>query len=607
MVKSSANAMPATGLLLARGLGLQSVAKREAVIVIAAIAASALAVWMTLSANFLAHPGWLAAQKADLILGPVLSGIYWLRRRPASRFGPVMIAVGFSTVPYILQSSATPWLFSVGVAWEGPLFLATLALILAFPSGRLDGRAERLILGAGVVGVVVPIVVVCLLSPQISPGAAIASCGGACPANALLVSPHPGAADWFARAGGISIVVVDLATLVLIGWRFATGTPPRRRALVIGAPIALTFLATQIARQVAWLADIEPDTILQWTYVAAGAALWYGFGLALIAAELFAGRVLRRVVEASLRRPSLSGIEAMLRGLVGDPHLRLLFWSPVGRDWVDGNGVRAAPAAGQVLSPVERDGRPAAAIVHDAPLTDEPELVHTAGAVALLAQENAELELAWADSLRQLRDSRARLAAAGEVERRALERDLHDGAQQQITALLVKLTLIRETLPEGSAAHDQLAALESEIEETLQEVRRLAHGIYPVSLAESGIVGALRGVASRSGGTIEIIDEGIGRYAPEVESAVYYCCLEALQNATKHAGPGAAVVIRLYQSGPALHFVVHDDGPGFDPSARSGGVGLRNIHDRIDALHGRLEITSLPGRGAVVAGAVPAR
>ncbi len=123
--------------------------RREAVIAIAAIIAAVAAVWVTLRADFLAYPGWLAAQKADIILGPVLAGLYWLRRRPASRFGPIMIAVGFLSVPYILQSSAAPWAFSLGVLWEGPIFVTTLALILAFPTGRLDGTVERLILAVG--------------------------------------------------------------------------------------------------------------------------------------------------------------------------------------------------------------------------------------------------------------------------------------------------------------------------------------------------------------------------------------------------------------------------------------------------------------------------
>ena len=115
-----------------------------------ATAAAALAVWVTLSADFLAYPGWLAAQKADIILGPVLVGLYWIRRRPASRFGPLLIAAGLvGGVPYILQSSSEPVLFALGILWEGVIYTLTFALILSFPSGRLEGRAERVILAVG--------------------------------------------------------------------------------------------------------------------------------------------------------------------------------------------------------------------------------------------------------------------------------------------------------------------------------------------------------------------------------------------------------------------------------------------------------------------------
>ena len=183
-------------------------------------------------------------------------------------------------------------------------------------------------------------------------------------------------------------------------------------------------------------------------------------------------------------------------------------------------------------------------------LAEDPELVHAAGAVALLAQENAELETAWNDSLRQLRESRARIAIVGDTERRELERDLHDGAQQQLTALLMKLSLVRETVSVDSAAQGQLLELESELESALEELRRLAHGIYPAPLAESGLVRALEVVAMRSGGKVMVSGDGVGRYPPEVEGAVYFCCLEAVHNATKHAGPEAHVSISLHVSGP---------------------------------------------------------
>ena len=295
----------------------------------------------------------------------------------------------------------------------------------------------------------------------------------------------------------------------------------------------------------------------------------------------------------------------MLRGPIGDPGLRLAFWASERREWIDDHGVAVEPPAGRVLTTVERHGRPAVAIMHDDQLAEDPELVHAAGAVALLARENAELELAWQESLRELRDSRARIASARDAERRVIERDLHDGVQQQLTALLVRAALVSEMLPRGSAAHAGLAELETGLEQALEELRRLGHGIYPAPLAQIGIVGALKAVAGRSAGTIVIAGDGVRRHPPEVEAAMYYCCLEAVQNATKHAGPGAGITIRLHEARAELRFEVRDDGVGFDPTAAHDGVGLRNMRDRIDALHGHLEITTTPGLGCTVAGVVP--
>jgi len=612
MPKSSRNALsagqPTQDGGRSPGLAFDWFSLREAVIAAAAIAAAVVAVWMTLGADFLEYEGWLAAQKADLVLGPVLSGLYWLRRRPQCRFGLVLIAVGFLSVPYILQSSPVPWAFGVGVLWEGPISVATFALILAFPTGRLDGIAERMILAAAVLGIVVPLSVVVLVAPELVAGAAISGCSGACPANGLLVSPNAELAAHLIDVGRITIAVLDLATMAVIVSRFHAGTPPRRRALAIGAAIALVFLAAQFAYQSAQLLELDSGpvhSVAVWTLVAARSALWYGFLLALVAAELFAGRVLRRVVGETLRRPPLREIEAMLRAPLGDPQLRLLFWRPSTREWVDGDNLPQEPSEGQVLTAIRRDGRAAVAILHDRQLAENPELVHAAGAVALLTHENAELERAWTDSLRELKASRARIATAGDIERQSLERDLHDGAQQQLTASLIKLALVGELLPRGSVAHSKLAGLETDLEHTLRELRRLAHGIYPARLTESGLVGALEAVAARSDGAVEVVGDGIGRYGSGLESAVYFCCMEALQNATKHAGPGVKVSIRLHMAANELHFEVRDNGRGFDPDAVHDGVGLHNMRDRLAALHGRLEIRTAPGRGAVVSGAVP--
>src|SRR5690349_838402 len=159
-------------------------------VLLGAIAASVAALWVTLSADFLSYPGWLAVQKADFILGPVLVGLYWYRRRPQSRFGPMLIVFGFLGALYVLQSASNSWLFSMGLLAETAIGLATRVLILAFPTGRLD-RPAKVILLISILVSPLPAVVNQLLSPQTGAGASISGCREACPVNELAVTSNP--------------------------------------------------------------------------------------------------------------------------------------------------------------------------------------------------------------------------------------------------------------------------------------------------------------------------------------------------------------------------------------------------------------------------------
>ena len=259
-----------------------------------------------------------------------------------------------------------------------------------------------------------------------------------------------------------------------------------------------------------------------------------------------------------------------------------------------------------MLTVVEREAQPAAAIVHDVQLADDPELLQAAGAATLLAYENAELEAAWNEALRELRQTHARLAAAGVTERRKLERDLHDGAQQRLLALLLSLATTRQLTADDSALRRELTELEGVLEDAIDELRELAHGIYPSVLADWGIAKALRSAAMQAPRAVEVTGE-LRRHPPEIESAVYYCCLEGLQNAMKHAGTSAQIWIRLDESDEEIRFEVRDDGTGFDARRNADGRGIRNIRDRLAAIGGHLEIRSQPGQGTALSGLVPAK
>jgi signal transduction histidine kinase len=207
--------------------------------------------------------------------------------------------------------------------------------------------------------------------------------------------------------------------------------------------------------------------------------------------------------------------------------------------------------------------------------------------------------------IEDLRESRRRIVSAQDERARTLERNIHDGAQQQLVALSVKLRLATGLLERDPAkARDLLEELQGQTTETLEDLRDLARGIYPPLLADKGLPAALEAQARKSPVAVTVRPDGVGRYGQDVESAVYFCCLEALNNVAKYAD-ASSVEIRLRQSDGALRFEVSDDGVGFEPDATTHGTGLQGIADRLDALGGRFEIRTAPGEGTTLVGLVP--
>jgi signal transduction histidine kinase len=271
------------------------------------------------------------------------------------------------------------------------------------------------------------------------------------------------------------------------------------------------------------------------------------------------------------------------------------------------------------VAPVSHGGELLGLIVVERPeradaFTDEDDRVLTELArQAGLAFHNAKLDTALQttlDALRhqaeELRESRARIVASGDAERRRVERNLHDGAQQHLVALAINLRLTKDIAAEDPAAvGEMLGQLAQDVQATIKELRELAHGIYPPLLAEGGLGDALRAAAGRSPLTVYVtVADEVGRYGPEVEAAIYFSCTEALQNAAKHA-QGATVQLRLWTEAGGLLFSVSDDGPGFDAAVARRGHGYVNMADRLGAIGGTVRWDSQPGHGAMVSGSVP--
>jgi signal transduction histidine kinase len=316
--------------------------------------------------------------------------------------------------------------------------------------------------------------------------------------------------------------------------------------------------------------------------------------------RMFAATGTAQLVAAmSGRAVTAEGVEALIRETLGDPTLVLLVGSETA-GYVDSSGATVElPDAteAQVVTPVVRGGRTVAALIHDQALDTDAAVVEGLAASALMLLENARL-------VDELRASRTRIVTAAEEERLRLERDLHDGAQQRIMTIQIKLALLSDRVDERALAAE-LDEIGGDAAAAVAELRGLAHGIYPTVLRERGLGDGLRALAQSLPLPVEVVDDGIGRFESAVEAAIYYCVAEAIQNTTKHAGTGTHVAVSLELLPGEVSFAVVDDGLGFDPGSDGSGIGLVSMRDRIGAVGGEVEIVSSPGGGTTVRGRVP--
>ena len=261
----------------------------------------------------------------------------------------------------------------------------------------------------------------------------------------------------------------------------------------------------------------------------------------------------------------------------------------------------------QAVTWVERDHHPSAAVWYDGDLGDSDAYMEAAAEAALHSLERPQLEAVLLATTSDLAASRVRLMDSAAAERRRLERDLHDGVQQQLVGVRLRLEVAAEAVKEDPArAGVLLSTIGRQMDDVLHEVRSFARGIYPPLLSQHGLIDSLHAAARASAVPVEFHARGVGRYTQDVEVAVYFCCLEALQNIAKHAGPEARAKLNIRQQGQRLEFEVRDYGVGFSPDAADPGSGRTNMRDRIEAVGGTLEVTSRAGRGTVVRGSVPA-
>jgi signal transduction histidine kinase len=517
------------------------------------------------------------------------SGFVASERRPRDLTGPLLTILGlWWTAGHLMDPPVTSSAL-VGTIGE----VATLgwvsgfvAVLLAFPTaGRLVRRVDR-VLVAIVLVAAVPMQVAWLLFRDEQP-------------NAFLVWPSATTAEAIDTAQRVIWLGAAVVLVGLLAARWTRASPPLRRTLapvVAGGVTVLVFSVYVVVQKLT-----TPPALLVPVLLAAYAAVPVALLASVVRARLARTSAADLCVELRTELPPAHLRDALARAL-GDPSATLAYWLPEYHTYADLHGrpvalPRDGPERATTLIDV-RGGR-VAALLHDPSLRDQPELLEAVTAAAAIALENARLHAELRARLEELRGSRARLLDATQAERRRLERDLHDGAQQRLVALSLELGMLGERLDADSETSRALARARHELTESLQELRELARGIHPVG---NGLEVALESLVARANMPVRLTVELAERLPERVEVAAYYLVAEGLTNIARYAHASrASVDVRRF--GGLLLVEMIDDGVG--GADTEDGSGLRGLADRLEALGGRLRVWSPQDAGTRIRGEIP--
>jgi signal transduction histidine kinase len=545
------------------------------------------------------------------VLGDLLPGLAFLicgyiawTRTPGDLIGPLMIAVGFAWFAGTAAATTIDAVSRIAHALQGYYDAFLAWLILAYPSGRLRWRSSRLVVGALFAVLVVRSAFRFAIYP---------STVGLDVTDPLAVDRY--IADVTLREQGdtffrIVIATLAVAVLVLVVRRWRTESAAGRAVagpiLIGGIGFALAIVVETMTllgsssfaeRSFAW--DVG-----QWSTSITGAVIPVAFLIGLGQDRLARGRVADLVVGLGGQVPAAGDLQLTLARTLGDPSLVIAY--AVGDKGrfvdIDGEPVRLPDdGANRAVTHVDRGGRWIAALIHDPALSQRPELMTSVAAATGLALENQQLQAELRVQLAEVQASRARIVAAGDAERRRVERDLHDGAQQRFVTLALALQMARARVDDDAALAQMLDRAGSELEHGLAELRELARGIHPTVLTEDGLSAAIAVLTERSAVpvTADVPDR---RFEPDIESTAYYVVAEALTNVAKYAPAASASIMVEYEPG-SLRIVVRDDGPG--GAASSPGSGLQGLADRVAAVGGQLMVDSPAGVGTTVRAVIP--
>ena len=585
--------MAASATLRGVGMGVPHAPKLSVLwaIALAGCAAAAGSVALALTSDHVAEPGLQAALMDWMALPYVIAGVIAWRQRPESRFGPLMVVAGFVTFIATLAWSNLGTAFTLGHAVDLLPAVLFLHVFLAFPSGRLERRLERVIVVAGYFMAFGLQLVGILL-------------GGFGADNVLAIVSEPDVAETLLRVQLVGISALLLIGVgVLVARRRGSGRPLRRSAELLVDCFALGLVMLAVLFLSGAFDGPAFETIRRATFVVIGLAP-LAFLIGLFNARLARSAVGDLLLELRADPPPAVLRDAFARAL-RDPSLTLAYWLPQFESWadLDGRAVQLPGAGdGRTTTLIDRDGEHVAALVHDPSLNHESELLDAVSAAAGIALENGRLHVELKASLEELRGSRGRVIEAGQKERQRLERNLHDGAQQRLIALSLELGLLGERLGSGSDARAGVDQARSEIALSLEELRDVARGLHPAVVSGHGLAVALESLAAGASVPVRLTVELDGRLPERVEVAAYYVVCESLANIGKHAHASSATVEVARTNGRVVVEIV-DDGVGGADSER--GSGLRGLADRVEALAGGLRVWTPRGGGTRVRAEIP--
>jgi signal transduction histidine kinase len=532
-------------------------------------------------------------------------GLLVWQRRPDNRTGILLTAIPFAGT----LSDAT-WIFwnhrlpvTVGFACTQLAVPLIAHLILSYPTGRLTSRADRALVTVGYVwALLYALPLLLFFDPRYPHSRYWLEC-----VNCALPITH---VAWYSVSGIrdvfdwllLPLVVVFLGLLA----RKIVRASPGGRKIVLPLSIAAFFLCVQFIVQMALYgspANSWTDSRWFWIGTLATLAIPVSLGLGLLRGRSARSAVADLVVELE-RTPPGSVRDALARTL-GDPSLELALWLPERATYVDSHGqLLELPSSGSdravtVLGPADA---PVAALMHDPVLLERRGLLEAAGAAARLALENERLQAELRAQLAELRASRTRIVQAGDDERRRLERNLHDGAQQRLLGLGLALQLARAKVgAEANGAAELLGEAEDELRRALDELRELARGIHPAILNDQGLGAAVRSLAERSTVPVAIVVPE-ARLGKPVEAAAYFLVSESLANVAKYAHASSVRVNIIRRNGSAVIDIDDNGVGGADPAC---GSGLRGLSDRVQALDGTFRIDSPVGGGTHIHAEIP--